>query len=91
MDWNLIWSIYDALCKVVGQNQVDSMITVMFVVACASVILVMLSLAMMVGNLVDLMRLPLKDRTVVKEHVSLWESLKKWWPRKNKQLESASK
>lgn len=86
MDWNLIWSIYDALCKVVGQNSVDSMITVIFMVACCSVIMIMLSITFMFANLSDLMRIPLKNKETTKEHVSLWESLKKIWPKKNKEL-----
>jgi hypothetical protein len=88
MDWNLIWNIYDALCKVVGQQMVDNMITVVFVIACCAVIMMMLAVAFMVGTLSDLMRIPLRDKSKINEgnRVSLWESLKKYWPKKNKQL-----
>lgn len=79
MDWQMV---YDALCKVMSQSRVNSMIEIWVDVAWATTIILMIGIAVGVGGLfANLSNLiPSREKPLdTKERVSLWQTLKKWW------------
>jgi hypothetical protein len=87
MDWQLINSIYDALCKVMSQARLNSMIEVLFVVVWATVILLLISIAVGFGGLfISLENLiPSRGKQMIDSkggRISLWQTLKKVWTKK---------
>jgi hypothetical protein len=85
MDLQMVQNIYDALCKVIGQSFVDSWIKIIFAVVCATVVLLLLGIAIGVGGLIANLGNLIPSRAESKgssKNVSLWQTLKKRWHRK---------